>query len=75
MAYLDFDELSDNAQVCGRNATDDISMYQNSVSPRRASRHAGALLHILSLRKSVHGSSEAPWVARFGPLHSETGGG
>jgi hypothetical protein len=38
---FEFDELSDDGQVCGRNATNFIAMYLNFVSPRRASRHAG----------------------------------
>jgi hypothetical protein len=38
---LNFDKVSDNAQMYGRNATIDITMYLFFVSPRRVSSHRG----------------------------------
>jgi hypothetical protein len=43
MANIDFDDISDDLQVCGRYATNVIAMYQNFVSSHRASRHAGTV--------------------------------
>ena len=47
MANLNFDKSSDDAQVSGRNATNNIAMYLFSVSSRRASRHVGRWKYVV----------------------------
>ena len=41
VANLDFDEVSNDAQVRGRNAKNDTALTRFFVSARRASRYAG----------------------------------
>ena len=77
MASLDFDTISNDAQVFSGNTTNDIAMYLSGVSLRRASRHAGtdvtALLTSLPPRRAtlraeplylfvVSSFSRPPWM-------------